>query len=65
MPLPKPNHPGSRTRHWPQENTHGIARRSSMRPVCFRAAGRLPMFSSVISSIGVALKKYSAKPSCS
>ena len=29
--VPKPYQPGSISRHWPQLNTHGIARRSSMR----------------------------------
>lgn len=65
MALPKPYQPGSSMRHWPQENTQGMARRSSMRPVAFLLAGRLPMLSSMISAIGVALKKNCAKPSVS
>ena len=55
--LPKPHHPGSATRHWPQEKPQGMARRSSMRRLALREAGREPMFSSAISRIGVAAKK--------
>ena len=55
--LPKPYQPGSISRHWPQLNTHGIARRSSMRVDAVRDAGRLPIFSSAISAIGVAARK--------
>ena len=40
---PKPYQPGSISRHWPQLNTQGIARRSSMRVDAVRDAGRLPM----------------------
>ncbi len=50
--------PGSMSRHWPQLNTQGIARRSSMRVDAVRDAGRLPMLSSAISAIGVAPRKY-------
>ena len=57
MAEPKPHHPGSATRHWPQLKPHGMARRSSMRREALREAGREPMFSSAISRIGVALKK--------
>ena len=57
--VPKPYHPGSISRHWPQLNTHGIARRSSIRVDAVRDAGRLPMLSSAISAIGVAARKYS------
>ena len=54
---PKPYQPGSISRHWPQLNTQGIARRSSMRVDAVRDAGRLPMLSSAISAIGVAARK--------
>jgi hypothetical protein len=57
MALPKPYQPGSSRRHWPHEKPHGMARRSSMRLVDLREAGREPMFSSAISAIGVAAKK--------
>jgi hypothetical protein len=55
---PKPHQPGSATRHWPQLKPQGMARRSSIARVALREAGREPMFSSAISRIGVALKKY-------
>jgi hypothetical protein len=59
--LPKPYQPVSSKRHWPHEKPHGIARRSSIRrffgSCSLREAGRLPMFSSAISVIGVAAKK--------
>ena len=42
---PTPYQPGSISRHWLQLNTHGIARRSSMRVDAVRDAGRLPMLS--------------------
>ena len=42
---------------WPQEKLQGIARRSSIRRVALREAGREPMFSSAISGIGVGAKK--------
>ena len=54
---PKPYQPGSISRHWPQLNTHGIARRSSIRVDAVRDAGRLPMLSSAISAIGVDARK--------
>ena len=41
------------TRACDQENTQGMARRSSIFPVALREAGRLPMCSSAISLIGV------------
>ena len=63
--LPKPNQPGSKVRFRPQLNTQGIARRSSIRSDALRAEGRLPMFSSAISRIGVAEKKYALKPGVS
>ena len=44
-----------------QLNTHGIARRSSMRPDLLRAVGRLPTFNSDSSRIGVTSRKNSAK----
>ena len=55
--VPKPYQPGSISRHWPQLNTHGIARRSSIRDDAVREAGRLPIFSSAISEIGVDARK--------
>ena len=54
---PKPYQPGSATRHWPQLNDQGIARRSSIARVDLRDAGREPMLSSAISRIGVVSKK--------
>src|SRR6267378_6715589 len=60
--VPKPYHPGSIRRHWLQLNTHGIARRSSIDCELFRDAGRLPIFRSAISAIGVEARKYSTKP---
>jgi hypothetical protein len=55
--LPTPYQPGSISRHWLQLNTHGIARRSSMRVDAVREAGRLPMLSCAISAIGVDARK--------
>ena len=55
--VPKPYQPGSISRHWLQLNTQGMARRSSMRCEAVREAGRLPMFSSAISAIGVEARK--------
>jgi len=63
--VPKPYHPGSITRHCAHENTHGIARRSSMRCEALRDAGREPMLSWLISTIGVVPRKYSTKPGVS
>ena len=57
MAEPKPYQPGSSRRHWPHEKPQGIARRSSMRRVDLREAGREPRLSSAISAIGVAAKK--------
>ncbi len=54
---PKPYQPGSISRHCDQENTHGIARRSSMAEDVFRDAGRLPMLRLAISPITVASRK--------
>ena len=54
---PKPNQPGRLRRAWPQEKLQGMARRSSIRRVERREAGREPMLSSAISAIGVAVKK--------
>jgi len=42
-----------------------MARKSSMRWLALREAGREPRFSSAISAIGVAEKKYSVKPGVS
>ncbi|MNY24845.1 hypothetical protein D3C86_1585850 [compost metagenome] len=59
--LPKPNQPGSSSRHWPQEKPQGIARRSSILrfflSISLREAGREPRFRSAISVIGVVAKK--------
>ena len=63
--VPNPYHPGSISRHWPQLNTQGIARRSSIRVDAVRDAGRLPMLSPAISAIGVAARKYSTNPGVS
>ena len=65
MAEPMPNQPGKATRHCPHENPQGMARKSSMRRVDLREAGREPMLSSAISRIGVAAKKYSVKPGVS
>ena len=54
---PKPYQPGSVRRHWPQLKPQGMARRSSMRSLGLRLAGREPMWSWAISRIGVAVKK--------
>ena len=54
---PKPNQPGRVTRLWPHEKLQGMARRSSMRWLALREAGREPMFSWAISRIGVPAKK--------
>ena len=54
---PKPYQPGRVSRHWPQLKPQGMARRSSMRWLALREAGREPMLSCAISRIGVALKK--------
>ena len=55
--LPKPYQPGSISRHCAQENTQGIARRSSMARVFLREAGRLPMLSVAISLMTVEAQK--------
>jgi hypothetical protein len=60
MAVPKPYQPGNISRHCPQLNTQGIARKSSMRDDAVRDAGRLPMLSSAISAIGVEARKYTA-----
>jgi hypothetical protein len=54
---PKPYQPGSISRHCPQLKTHGIARKSSIRDDAVRDAGRLPIYSSAISEIGVDARK--------
>src|SRR5665213_1687606 len=54
---PKPYQPGSMTRDWDQENTHGMARRSAMRLEAVREAGREPIFRSAISLTGVDWRK--------
>src|SRR5882757_7363123 len=60
--VPKPNQPGSITRAWDQENTQGIARKSSIFGDLVREAGRLPILRSAISKSGVAWRKYVSKP---
>ena len=55
--MPTPYQPGSMIRACDHENTHGIARRSSIRVDFVRDAGRLPMLSSAISLIGVVCRK--------
>jgi hypothetical protein len=40
--VPAPNQPGMLRRHWLHPNTHGIARRSSIRSEFLRDEGRLP-----------------------
>ena len=60
-----PYQPGSMMRHCDQENTHGIARRSSMPSEDVRDAGRLPMFSSAISVSGVASRNHRTNPGVS
>ena len=62
-PVPAPYQPGSISRVWLHENTHGIARRSSIRAELVRDAGRLPMFSSASSATGVTARKNSTNPS--
>ena len=63
--VPTPNQPGNISRHWLQLNTHGIARRSSMRPELVRDAGRDPMFIVDSSTTGVMARNQSAKPGVS
>ena len=63
--VPVPYQPGSMIRGLAHENTHGMARRSSMRAEAVRDDGRLPMFSSAISVIGVAARNQSTKPGVS
>src|SRR6266850_1676283 len=62
---PTPYQPGSMTRAWAQLNTHGIARRSSMRCELVRDAGRDPILSSEISSKGVICRKKVENPGVS
>src|SRR5579862_6305910 len=54
---PKPNQPGSIRRHCAQENTHGIARKSSIDIDFLREAGREPMLSVAISVMTVEAQK--------
>ncbi len=58
---PTPYHAGIDSRHCDQPNTHGMARRSSMRLDAVRDAGRDPMFSREISPMGVMARKNSTK----
>ena len=60
--VPTPNQPGSIRRHWLQLDTHGIARRSSMRPELVRDAGREPMFIVDSSTMGVIARNHSSNP---
>ena len=62
---PKPNQPGSISRHCAQENTQGMARRSEIAVVFLREAGREPMLSVAISVMTVDDQKYFSKPSVS
>src|ERR1700722_13070115 len=62
---PNPNQPGSIRRHCAQENTHGIARRSSIAWVFLREAGREPMLRVALSEMTVEDQKYFTKPSVS
>ena len=48
-----------------QLNTHGMARRSEILSPALRDGGRLPMFSSPSSLIGVAARNQSTKPGVS
>ena len=64
-PPAKPYQPGSMKRACDQLNTQGMARRSSMRRLAVREAGRLPMLSWTISPMGVADQKKSVKPGVS
>ena len=63
--LPKPYQPGSISRHCAQLNTHGMARRSSIRAEALREAGRLPMLRLAISPITVDSRKKRLEPSVS
>ena len=60
-----PYQPGSITRDWLQDITHGIARRSEIEVVGLREAGRLPMLSVADLATGVDAWKYSTKPGVS
>src|SRR6267142_3091462 len=62
---PTPYQPGSMTRACAQLNTHGIARRSSMRGELERDAGRDPILSSEISTKGVIWRKKVENPGVS
>src|SRR5260221_13363694 len=62
---PKPYQAGSIKLHCAQLNTHGLARRSSIRADDLRDDGRLPMFRLAISSITVDSRKKRSKPSVS
>src|SRR5882724_13275527 len=62
---PTPYQPGNMARACAQLNTHGIARRSSMRCEFVRDAGREPILSSEISSKGVICRKKVENPSVS
>ncbi len=55
--LAKPYQPGSISRHCAQENTQGMALRSSISRVFLREAGRLPMFRVAISLMTVEPQK--------
>ena len=53
---PMPNQAGMMQRFCVQEKTHGMARRSSMRPPALRFDGREPIGSFSIALIGVAAR---------
>src|SRR5262245_55615572 len=54
---PNPYQPGKSSRHCAQENTQGMARKSSMRVDFVREAGRLPILRLAISPITVDSQK--------
>ncbi len=63
--VPKPYQAGSISRHCAQLNTHGIARKSSIRADDLRDDGRLPMLRLAISLITVDSRKNVSNPSVS
>jgi hypothetical protein len=60
-----PYQPGSMIRVCDQLNTQGMARRSVILSPFLREGGRLPMFSSPSSLIGVAARNHSTNPGVS
>jgi hypothetical protein len=59
--VPRPNQAGRTERDCVHEKTHGIARKSSIRAVALRRAGREPSRRRETSRTGVAAWKKSAK----